>query len=195
MGDLDLVESDDHEGWLSELDKGIRCWLDQDIRTVRNTREADFAERDINIHALIFARICYLLRERLELAIKSCAPPSFFLFGLKFFLISISVLASAVSSFVKLHFSGLAIELNVPGLSFPNHDRCLQVNVNEDNQLMSTGLEEEMLDVAEKHINVLVAERRQITKTILVDFHFAGNPLSIKRWPQVNIRQLYRAAI
>ena len=79
--------------------------------------------------------------------------------GLKFFLITITVLAASVSGFIELHLGGLAVELNIARLTLTNHNRGLEMDVDEDNQFVSTRLEEEMLHVAEEHVHVLTAER------------------------------------
>lgn len=159
MSNFDLVQGDHHEGGLGELDQCIGRRLNKNIGAVGNTGEADLSEGDVDIYTLILASISDFLSECLELAIKRGSPASFLLLSLKFFLVTISMLASAVASLVELHFRGLAIELDIPCLSLPDHDRCLQVHVDEDNQLVGAWLEEEMLDVAKEHINMLVAER------------------------------------
>lgn len=163
MGNLDLIESDHHERRLGQLDKSISGWLNQNIGSVWNTSESDFTERNVHIDTFILSSISNLLCEGLELAIEGSSAAALLLFSLKFLLISESVLASTVASFIELHFSCLSVELNVSGLSFTNHDWCFQVYMDEDDQFMCTGLEEQVLDVAKEHIHVLGTERRVVT--------------------------------
>lgn len=69
------------------------------------------------------------------------------------------------------------------------------MHMNDDNQLMRTGLEEEMLDIAEKDIHMLILEWRLITQPVLMNFHFTGNSFSVEWWPKIDVRQLDRSAI
>jgi hypothetical protein len=69
------------------------------------------------------------------------------------------------------------------------------MHMNDHNQFMVTWLEEEMLDVAKENVHMLIAERRQIPETILVDFDFARDALSIQRWAKVDIRELHRPTV
>lgn len=195
MGNLDLVQSDHHEGRLSELNQCISCRLNEDVGTVGNTGEPNLSERDVDIYTFVLPGVSNLLGERLELAIKCSSSTSLLLFSLKFFLVAIAVLAPAVSSLVKLHFSGLAIELDIPRLSLPDHDGGLQVHVDEHDQFVGTWLKEEMLDIAEKHIDMFVTERRQIAKTVLVDLHLSGNTFSIQRGSKIYVGQFYRTTV
>lgn len=159
VGNFDLVQGDHHEGRLRELDQCVSCRLDKDIGAVGNTGETNLSERNVDIYTLILSSISDLLGECLEFAIERGSPASFLLLSLKLFLVAISMLAPAVASLVKLHFRGLAVELDIPCLSLSNHYGGLQVHVDEDDQLVSAWLEEEMLDVAKEHINMFVAER------------------------------------
>jgi hypothetical protein len=195
VGNLNLIQRNDHERRLSKLHKSIRSRLDQDVGTVGDTGEADLSEGNIDIHTLVLASICNLLGKCLELTVKRSPATSFFLLSLKLLFIAIPVLPPAVASFVKLHLGGLAVELDIPSLSFSNHDRRLEVHMDKDNQLMCTGLEEEMLNVAEKHVDMLTAERRQVAETILVNLDFSRHTLSIQRRPQVDVGQLHGASI
>jgi hypothetical protein len=158
MGNFNLVERDNHERRLCKLNKGIRSRLDKNIGAIRHTRETNFAERNINIDALVLARIRDLLGESLELAVQGRPSASFFLLGLEFLLVAVAVLAAAVARLVELHLGGFAVELDVARLPLSDHDWCLEVHVDYDDQFVVTRLEEEMLDVAEEHVDVLVAE-------------------------------------
>lgn len=91
------------------------------------------------------------------------------------------MLTSPVTSLVELHLSGLPIELNISCLSFTYHDRRLEMDVNKHDQLMSTWLEEEVLDVAEQYIDVFVAEGGNIAQTVLMYFDFARYSFTIER--------------
>lgn len=159
MGKFDLVQGDHHKGGLGQLDQSVCGRLNEDIGAVGNTGEPNFSEGDVDIHTLVLSSISNFLCERLKLAVKSGSPASLLLLGLELFLVSIAMLAPTVASLVKLHLGSLAIELDVPCLSLSNHDRSLQMHVDEDNHFVSTGLEEEMFDVAEEYINMLIAER------------------------------------
>lgn len=160
MGNFDLVERDHHERWLCELDERVRCWLNQHIGAVGNTGEANLADGDIDIHTLVLSGIGNLLGECLELPIQSCSASSFLLFSLKLLLVSVTMLAPTVASFIELHFSGFPVELYIARLSLADHDRGFEMNVDKHNQLMGTGLKEQMLDVAEEHVDMLIAKRR-----------------------------------
>lgn len=53
--------------------------------------------------------------------------------------------------------------------------------MNKHDQLMSTWLEEEVLDVAEQYIDVFVAEGGNIAQTVLMYFDFARYSFTIER--------------
>jgi len=149
MGDLNFIQGDGQERWLRQLDKGICSRLNQDVGSVRDTSETDFTERNVNINTLILASIRDLLSEGLEFTVQARSAASFFLLGLKFFLVTVAVLTTTVTCFVELHLGGFTIELNVARLSLSNHDWCLKVHVDQDDEFVITGLEEKMLDIAE----------------------------------------------
>jgi hypothetical protein len=69
------------------------------------------------------------------------------------------------------------------------------MNMDQNDELMSTRLEEQMFNVAEQYIDVLIAEWRHIAKTILVDLDLTGHSFTIKRWSKIDIRKLDRAAV
>jgi hypothetical protein len=195
VGNFNLIERNDHERRLSKLHESIRSGLNQDVGTVGNTGESNLPEGDIDIDAFVLSGVGNLFSKRLELTVERGSASSLFLLSLKLFFITIPVLASAVASFIKLHLGGLAVELDIPSLSLSNHDGVLEMYMNKNNQLMCAGLEEEMLDVAEEYVDVLTSERRQVAETVLVNFDFSRNTLSIQGGPQVNVRQLHRASI
>jgi hypothetical protein len=62
------------------------------------------------------------------------------------------------------------------------------MDVNEDNQLVSTRLEEQMFDIAEEHIHVFVPKWRHVSKTVLMYLDFTRNALTIQRRPKVDVR-------
>ena len=53
------------------------------------------------------------------------------------------------------------------------------MHMNDDNQLMRAGLEEEVLDVAEKNID-LTATMVAVAQTILMNLYFSRNALAVK---------------
>lgn len=67
------------------------------------------------------------------------------------------------------------------------------MDVYNDNQLVRTRLEKEMLHITEENID-LTAAVIGVSKTILMDFHFAGNTLSIKRRSNKDILKIRRLA-
>jgi hypothetical protein len=62
------------------------------------------------------------------------------------------------------------------------------MDVNEDNQLVSTWLEEQMFDVAEKHVDMFIPERRHVSKTVLMYLDLTRNALPIQRRSKVDVR-------
>lgn len=187
MSDFNLAESNDHERRLRELDESIGRRLDQDVGAIGHTTEPNLSEWDIDINALIFSSIGNLLGKAFEFSIQRSSTSPFLLLGLEFFLVPIAVPAATVSGLVELHFRGLSVKLNVPGLSFSNHDWRFEVDMNENDQLVSAWLEEEMFHIAEENIHVLRTEGRQVSKTILMDLDFPGHALSVKRGTKIDI--------
>ena len=61
----------------------------------------------------------------------------------------------SVSSLIKLHVCSFSVELDILGFLLPDHDGILQVDMDDDNQLMSTWLEKKMLDVGKEDINIV----------------------------------------
>lgn len=177
------------------MDQRIGRWLNENVGPVRNSCEANLPERDVNIHAFVLPCVSDLLGERLEFPVEGRSTPPFFLLCFELLFVPKAMLASAIASLVKLHFRGFPIELNVSRLPLANHDGCLQVDVNQDNHFMSAGLEEQMLHVAEKHIDVFVTEWRYVTETVLMYFNFSRNALAIQRRSKVDIRELQRPAV
>lgn len=93
-----------------------------------------------------------LLSECLHLLVKSSPSLPLLLLHLNFILVPIAVLSLSVSGLVELHICSFTEELNVKGLLFPNDDGRLEMQVNDGKEFVVTGLEEEVLDVAEQDV-------------------------------------------
>lgn len=187
MRDFNLAESDDHKRRLGELNECIGRWLDQDVRAIGHTTEPNLSERDIDIDALVFSSIGNLLGKAFEFSIQCSSASPFFLLSLKFFFVPIAVPAAAISGLIELHLGGLSVELNVSGLSLSNHDGRFEMDMDENNQLVSAWLEEEVFHIAEENIHVLRTEGRQVPETILMDLDFSRHALSVERRPKIDI--------
>jgi hypothetical protein len=112
----------------------------------------------------------HLLREGLELPVQHLPSLPFLLLKFDFVFISVAVLALPVARFIELNIRCLAVELHILSvlqyktgrdsktkgtyvrLPFSDHHRRLQMYVNNHEQFVVAGLEEKMLDVAEKDI-------------------------------------------
>jgi hypothetical protein len=68
------------------------------------------------------------------------------------------------------------------------------MDMDNDNEFMRAGLEEEMLDVIENNVH-LVTARVMITETILMDLDFARNTLAVHGWPDEDIVETIRFAV
>lgn len=60
---------------------------------------------------------------------------------------------------------------------------------------MSARLKEQMLNIAEKNIDVLIPEWRLVAKTVLMYFNLSWNTLTIKWRSKVDVRELNRSTI
>ena len=93
----------------------------------------------------------------------------------------------------------------------PYHDRCLEVNVDNDQQLVVAWLEEQVFDIAEQDVcsmmfqslcpshhfiwnvtDFLRAHGGLVTQTVLVDLDLAWEALPVQRWTDEDLRQLRR---
>jgi len=149
VGNFDVIKRDDCEWLLGELDQAVSGGLTEDVGAVWDAIEAEFAERNIDVDVLALASIGDLLGEELELAIELGTTSTLLLFGLEFFLIAVSIFALSISGLIELDVGSFAIELDILLLLFTDHDWILEMNMDDDDQLMLTRLEKEMLDVAE----------------------------------------------
>lgn len=195
MSNLDLIQRNDREGWLGQLNQGIRTRRHQDIATVRDTIEVEFSERNVDGHTVLSGGVRDLLSKALELSIKFGPSSSLLLLLLKLFFVAISVLAFAVSRLVKGHVGGFSIKLHIPCLSLPDDDWVLEVDMDEHNQFTDARLEEQVLDVGKDHINVVVAKRREISQAILMDFNFTRHTFSILSGTKVDIGESERTTV
>lgn len=195
MGDFDLVQRNNEERRLRELHQSVRSRLNEHIRSIRHSVETNLPERNVDVNALVFACIGYLLGKGLEFPVQCSSAAPLFLLRLEFFFIAVTMLAPTVAGLIELHIRSLAIELDILGLSLTDHDRRLQMNMDNNDHLVSTRLEEQMLHVAEKDINMLIPEWRLVAETVLMDFNLPWHTLAIKRRPEVDIRELNGPAI
>ncbi len=88
----------------------------------------------------------------MEFLVQQSTAPALFLLSGKFILIAIIDSASAVTRLVKAGIRHLAVELDILGLLFANHDGVLEVDVQKDEKLSITGLEEQMLNIRKQNI-------------------------------------------
>ena len=156
MCDFNVIKSEDHEWRFGKLDQAICRWLTENVGSEWNTIEAKFSERNININVVVFARLGNLLSKGLECAIKLGTTSSFVLLSLKLLFIAKSGLSFSVSSLIELDVGSFAVKLNILGFLLSNHNGVLEMYVDDDNQLVLTRLEEEMLDVAEEDVDSML---------------------------------------
>ena len=150
MGDFDFFKRDDGERRLGQLYQAIGGRLHENVRAVWNTTEPKIAEWNVDGNALIRTSGCDLVGEVLKFFVKSNSTSAFFLLLLEFFLVMRAMFALAISGLVELHVSGFSIELHIFGFFLPDHDRVLEVDVDDDDEFVLAGLEEKMLHVAEE---------------------------------------------
>lgn len=67
------------------------------------------------------------------------------------------------------------------------------MEVNEHDEFVVAGLEEEMFDVGKEHLNPLVTHRH-IADTVLMDLDVSGQTLPIKRRAREHIGKLIRTS-
>ncbi len=159
-----------------------------------NAVEAEFPEGNVDPAHLFLTGNLYLVSKALKGFIELGSSPPFLLLLLEFLLVTISMFALAISSFVELHVGSFAIKLNIFRLLLPNHDGVLEVNVNNNNQFMRTWLEKQMLYVTEKDID-LTAPVIDVAKPILMDVHIPRDSLAIQSWPDKDVIEALRFAI
>lgn len=197
MCDLDVLQSNNHEGRLCELDQTFRGWLDVDVAPERNTVESKVPYGHVDLDALVPTGFRNLLGEALEQTIELRTSAALLLFCLELVFIAISVLALTVSRLVELDVSRLAVELDISRLLLvANDDRVLEIDMDNNNKLMLAGLEEQMADVGEENVDPLVrVQRRLVSNTVLVYFDLARNTLALHCWPQEDVVQDSRATV
>ena len=179
--DLDVGEGDDEEGRLGQLHEAVGRGLDGDGGAGGHTVEAELAERHVDAEVLVLAGVGDLLAEHLELLIELHAAALLLLLGFELFLVAVAVLALAVARLVNLGFRGFTEELDVLSLLLADDDRVDEVDVEDDDQLASTGLEEQVLDVAEEDVDLLATSKVVVAETVLVDFDGATDALAFHR--------------
>src|SRR4051812_20451554 len=90
MSDFDVFKSNDHEWWFGELNQAVCGGLTEHARTERDTVEAKFTERNIDVNVLVLSGFGNFLSKRFEISIKLSTASSLFLFLLELFLVAIS---------------------------------------------------------------------------------------------------------
>src|SRR5690606_31964035 len=90
----------------------------------------------------------------------------------------------------------LSVKLYILGFFLANHDWVLQMDVDDNNELVLTWLEKEVLDIAEENINTVIGpERRLIAETILVNLQLSRDPLAVQPWTHKHFSKFERTAI
>ncbi|KAG9378505.1 Nucleosome binding factor SPN SPT16 subunit [Pyrenophora tritici-repentis] len=100
------------------------------------------------------SRIGNLLGKVLELLVESRTPPTLLLFLLKLLLVTKLVPTLTVTRLVELHLCGFSDKLDILGLLLAKHDGVLEVYVDDDDELVLGGLEEQVLHVTEKDVDL-----------------------------------------
>lgn len=62
-----------------------------------------------------------------------------------------------ISRLVELHVRSFSVELDVLSFFLPYHDGIFEMYMDDDDQFACARLEEEVLHVAEKHIDIVPA--------------------------------------
>jgi hypothetical protein len=123
--------------------------------------EAELAQGHVDLERLAPASLGNLLGKSLELPVQLGAAAALLLLGLELVLIAVPVLALPVASLIELDVCRLSVELNILRfLLVADDDGVLQVNVNDYNQLVIAGLEEDVPDVGEQDVDTLLRAER-----------------------------------
>ena len=190
MCDLDVLEGDDHEWRLCQLHETVGRRLAENTGSEWYTIKGQLSKGNIDIDTIVATSFGNLLSKILEFSIEFCSSSSFLLFGLEFFFVAATVLSFSVSRLIKLNVGSFSIELNIFCLFLSNHDWILEVDMDNDNQLVSTRLEEQVLDVAKENIDALVGtDGRLVSKTICMNLDFSWNSLAIHGWSNVDLSE------
>ncbi|KAI6752623.1 hypothetical protein HG530_013375 [Fusarium avenaceum] len=153
MGDLNFLNGDNHEGRLDNLDEAVGGRLNEDIASEWHTVESKLTDRHVDLDTFVLTGLGNLLSKALEQSVQISSPTSFFLLCLKFILITVSVFSLAVTRLIKLDVCRFSVELNILCLLLvTNNDWIFEMNVNDDNQLMLAGLEEQVFNVGEQNV-------------------------------------------
>jgi len=104
------------------------------------------------------------------------------------------MLAFAVTRLVELHFCGFAVELDILCLPLANHNRVVQVTVDDNDEFLLGGLEEEVLNVAEENID-LDTTHVGITQTVLVDLNRTTDALALQGGTHEDVVKSVRSAV
>lgn len=151
----------------------------------------------VDLDTLVSTGFRNLLGEALEQTIELRTSAALLLFCLELVFIAVSVLALTVARLVELDVSRLPVELDISRLLLvANDDRVLEIDMDNNNELMLAGLEEQMADVGEEDVDPLVrVQRRLVSNTVLVYLDLARNTLALHCRPQEDIVQNSRATV
>ena len=146
------------------------------------------------MEVLALARVGDAFGESLELLVERHSAATFFLLLLELFLVSISMAALAVASLVELHLGGLAVKLQILGLALADDDGISEVHVDDNDELLLTGLEEKVLDVRKKNVDFDAAEVN-IANTVLMYLDGAADTFGLQGRSKEDIVKPQRATI
>src|SRR3569833_3699558 len=197
MGHLDVLQGDHHEGGLRQLDQALGRRLDVDVAAERHPVETKIPDGHVDLQVLAASGFGDLLGKRLEEAIELGAAAALLLLGLELILVAVPVLALPIARLVELDGGSLSVELDILRLHLVANDYgVLEMDVDDDDELVLAGLEEQMADVGEENIDSLLrVQGRLIPDTVGMDLDLAGHALTLHGGTHKDIIQHLRPPI
>mmetsp|Transcript_3937 Transcript_3937/g.10266 ORF Transcript_3937/g.10266 Transcript_3937/m.10266 type:complete len:714 (-) Transcript_3937:1301-3442(-) len=184
---LDVVEGHAEPRRLRQLDDRVHGGHDvaRGLAVGWHAVEAELAVGDVKLQAQLGCGLLDALRELLELLVHAVAVHALALLLLEF----VGVVAGAAGRVERVGgLHDLDVELHVLGLTLADHDRVVQVEVDQHEHLLLRWLEEGELDVLKVEIELL-APRRLEAQAVGVQLQLARGLLAAHAGAHVHVAQ------
>ena len=160
MYHFDLIDVKNEEWEFTEGDKAVLGRSNLDNLLQGAALEREIVKRDINLKWRLVTTRCVLeeASEAKEALVETCSVVPFSLFLLK--LVHLIHFVSALEVDILSSDTRLLVELNVRGWLVINQNRCLQMEMDDDDELIScAGLIEQVLHIGEADVHFVTLGR------------------------------------
>mmetsp|Transcript_61800 Transcript_61800/g.172750 ORF Transcript_61800/g.172750 Transcript_61800/m.172750 type:complete len:393 (-) Transcript_61800:1559-2737(-) len=187
MDMIHIIQINHKEGRFCEIHQTIQCWQDCDHLLGRSAGESQITIGDVKFQVIfvLLRYSVYLFAEILKSLVQSLSQLALTLFVVHLIRI---VHASSAIVYGLTRIDDFGEELNVHVLLFANHNRVLEMEVDQDHDFIFTRLKDGVFDVVVHDIHNL-ASCRDKSKTVGVSFKISLRLLSGKYRPHCKIGQ------